>query len=69
MSVKYSNVKGILHQEKMHKFYIDGLEEMGVTHSQLGRPIHQLDYDEAKYEYTLAVFRSIDTERESNRWF
>jgi hypothetical protein len=69
MSVKYSNVKGILHQGKMHKIFIDRLIELGVTHSQLGHKVETLDYDEAKYEYTLAAFREIEAEHESNRWY
>jgi hypothetical protein len=69
MSVKYSNFKGILHQEKMHKYFIDSLLELGIKESQLGHPVETLDYDEAKYEYTLAAFRKIDSEIDSNRWF
>jgi hypothetical protein len=69
MSVKYSNVKGILHQERMHKIFIDRLIELGVTRSQLGTSIRDLDYDEAKYEYTMAAFREIDAETDSNRWY
>lgn len=69
MSVKYSNVKGILHQGKMHKIFIDRLIELGVTHSQLGHPVRDLDFEEAKYEYTLAAFREIDAEHENGKWF
>jgi hypothetical protein len=69
MSVKYSNVKGILHQERMHKIFIDRLIELGVTRSQLGTPVRDLDYDESKYEYTMAAFREIDAENDNNRWY
>lgn len=69
MHVKYSDVKGALHQEKIHKFYIDSLKELGVTHSQLGRPITTLDLEEAHYEYVLASFRVIDRENDNGKWF
>jgi hypothetical protein len=61
--------KVYLHQEKMRKFYIDSLQELGVTHSQLGRPITSLDLEEAHYEYVLASFRVIDRETESGKMF
>jgi len=70
MGILYASVlKKKLHQEKMHKIFIDRLVELGVTHSQLGHPVIDLDYDEAKFEYTLAAFKEIDAEKDSNRWF
>jgi hypothetical protein len=69
LSLKFSDVKKKLHQDKMHKIFIDGLREMGVTHSQLGHSIHELDYEEAHYEYMLAVFRRVDAETDSQKWF
>ncbi|WP_026572480.1 hypothetical protein [Bacillus sp. UNC438CL73TsuS30] len=70
MGILYSSmIKVKLHQDKMHKYFIKRLQELGVTHSQLGHPVEELDYDEAKYEYTLAAFREIDAERDANRWF
>lgn len=70
MGILYNSVKKAkLHQEKMHKYYIDRLIELGVIESQLGHSVHDLDYDEAKYEYTLAEIRAIDIRSDSNKWF
>jgi hypothetical protein len=70
MGILYASVmKKKLHQEKMHKIFIDRLIELGVTHSQLGHPVTDLEFEEAKYEYTLAAFREIDTAKDDNTWF
>jgi hypothetical protein len=70
MGILYASViKQKLHQERMHKIFIDRLVELGVTHSQLGHPVLSLDYDEAKYEYTIAAFKEIDVTKDSNKWF
>jgi hypothetical protein len=64
LGILYSSVvKQKLHQDKMHKYFIDRLIEMGVTQSQLGHKVTDLDFDEAKYEYTLASIRQADIER------
>lgn len=78
MGILYSSVlKQKLHQEKMHKYFIDGLIEMGVTQSQLGHKVTDLDYQEAKYEFTLSAIRQadiarakqIDIENSEHKWF
>lgn len=48
---------------------LDKLLELGIIKSQQGISIHQLDYEELKYELVLASFRQIDAENENNGWF
>ncbi|NRD80314.1 hypothetical protein HPT25_23615 [Bacillus sp. BRMEA1] len=58
-----------LHQELKHKFVLDKLRKLGVTHSQEGDPITELDYESLKYELVLASFKEMDVQSESNKWF
>jgi hypothetical protein len=58
-----------LHQEMMRNFVIERLIKMGVRQAQSGKSVHEMDYEEAKYELVLASFREIDTENPSNGWF
>jgi hypothetical protein len=65
MGILYTSViKQKLHQEKMHKYFIDGLVGMGITESQLGHKVQDLDYEEAKYECLIATFKRADIENE-----
>lgn len=59
---------GVLYNA-MHKYYIERLIELGVTHSQLGHPVRELDMDEAHYEFVLAEMNQIDIESDANKWF
>lgn len=70
MGLLFDSVKKVnLHQELKHKFILERLNKLGVTHSQLGCSIYDLDYDEAKYELVLAEMRQIDAENEESKWF
>ena len=50
-------------------FVLDRLKEQKVTHSQQGRPIEELEYDELKYELVLAGFRQVDVSTNASQWF
>lgn len=50
-------------------FVLNRLLEKGVTKSQQGIPVHDLDYDELKYELVLLSFSEIDVENDQGRWF
>jgi hypothetical protein len=70
MGVLYDSIKKVqLHQELKHKFVLERLRKLGVTHSQQGKSIHDLDYEEAKYELVLAEMRQVDVENENQRGF
>lgn len=51
------------------KIVLDELLEKGWTHTQDGRAVHDLSYDELKSELVLLAFREIDTECAENIWF
>jgi hypothetical protein len=70
MGILYDSMKKVsLHQELKHKFVLERLQKLGVRESQLGRPVHELDYEEAKYELVLAEMRQVDIENENGKWF
>lgn len=63
---------GILYDtvmESKRQFLIKDLLSMGVTLSQNGKSIRELDYEELKYELVLAAFRGIDVETDANNFF
>jgi|GEM_PF-2148437 hypothetical protein len=51
------------------QFVLDKLIEAGVTQGQSGKSVHDMDYEELKYELTLQAFRDIDITSDSNRWW
>ncbi|MFE8697946.1 hypothetical protein ACFYKT_16515 [Cytobacillus sp. FJAT-53684] len=67
MGILYDSVK--MQQELKHKFVIEKLLEVGITESQEGTSIYELDYEELKYELVMASFRQIDTQNDQNKWF
>jgi hypothetical protein len=56
-------------QNMKRQFVLEKLKEKGITHSQNGTSIEQLDYEELKYELVLAAFKEIDVVKDENRWF
>lgn len=56
-------------KEMKRNFVLERLLEKGVTKSQQGVPVHELDYVELKYELVLLSFREIDVEKGENNWF
>lgn len=56
-------------EERMKQMILNDLLEAGVKVGQSGRSIHEMDYDELKYEATLQAFRDIDIKSDSYRWF
>lgn len=63
---------GILYLKTMEakrQHIIKELLAKGITKDERGISIHDLSYDDLKYELVLQAFREIDVERESNKWF
>jgi hypothetical protein len=67
MGLQYKSV--MAHQEMKRNFVIEKLKEQGITHDQRGTSIHELSYDDLKYELVKAAFREIDVEKDENSWF
>ncbi|MCM3600656.1 hypothetical protein M3175_07930 [Robertmurraya korlensis] len=63
----YNSVKQ--HNEIKKQFVLDKLIKAGVTKGQSGKSVHDMDYDELKYELTLQAFREIDITSDSSRWW
>lgn len=55
--------------EQKRKFLLEELAERKVLVSQTGKSIHELEYEELKYELVIASFREIDAEKAENTWF
>jgi len=55
--------------EMKKNFVLERLLAAGVTESQQGVDIRNLDYEDLKYEWVLQSFREIDTECGENAWF
>jgi hypothetical protein len=66
---KLTNKSRTLHQELKQNFVIERLQKLGVTHSQLGRSIHECSYDELLFELVIASFKEIDSEHAESKWF
>lgn len=62
---KATNMKKNMKQQMV----LDRLHEIGVTHSQQGKPIQELEYDELKYELVLSEMRQVDIDHPDHKWF
>jgi hypothetical protein len=67
MGLLYKSV--MAQQEMKRNFVLDKLKAKGITHSQNGKSVNELDYEELKYELVLSAFREIDVEKDENKWF
>jgi hypothetical protein len=67
MGLLYDSVK--LQQEMKRNFVIEKLLEKGITHDPNGVSVHDMTYDDLKYELVKAAFREIDAESSENKWF
>lgn len=57
-------------QENMKRnFVLDELLEMGVIQTQEGVSVHELSYEDMKYQLVMASFRRIDAENSENAWY
>lgn len=65
MTTSASATKG----EMKKQFVLDRLLAAGVTHSQSGVSVYELDYEELKYEWVLLAFREIDADSGEAAWF
>ncbi|MBS4191776.1 hypothetical protein KHA94_16420 [Bacillus sp. FJAT-49705] len=62
--------KAVVVENKLkHNFILEQLQNVGITVSQQGIPLDQLNYEDLKYELVLASFRQKDVENENNGWF
>ena len=62
-------MKSLFVGETKRNFILDRLKELNITKTQTGKNVHDCDYEELKYEYTLASFREIDVQKSENAWF
>ena len=63
---------GILYQvamEAKRRYIIQELLEKGFTQNKQGKSVHDMDYEELKYELVLQAFKDIDAENDQNKWF
>ncbi|MFE4524711.1 hypothetical protein ACFRCQ_21825 [Cytobacillus firmus] len=67
MGILYKAV--VAEKQLKHNFILERLQKKGITVSQQGIPLDQLNYDEIKYEYVLATFREVDPENSEEKWF
>ncbi|MGY3716768.1 hypothetical protein ACWE42_14715 [Sutcliffiella cohnii] len=58
-----------LHQEMKRNIVLNELLDKGITKTQDGRDIHNVDYETLKYELVLQAFREKDVEADENKWF
>jgi hypothetical protein len=63
---------GILYRvamEAKRNHIIQELLEKGVKHNKEGKSIHDMDYEDLKELLVLTIFRQLDREGESAKWF
>lgn len=63
---------GILYRitmEAKRNHIIQELLEKGVKHNTEGKGIHDMDYEDLKELLVLTIFRQMDREGESAKWF
>lgn len=63
----YNSVK--LQKDFKAEFVLEKLLAAGVTKGQSGKSVHDMSYEELKYELALQAFREIDIKSDSQRWF
>lgn len=57
-------------KEELMKLMIrNDLIAAGVAFGQSGKSVHDMDFEELKYEATLQAFRDIDISVDGQRWF
>lgn len=55
-------------REMKKQFVLERLLAAGVTHSQSGVSVYELDYEDLKFELVIQEFRNIDSECGSQAW-
>lgn len=55
--------------EMKKNFILEKLLAAGVSRSQSGVDVRELDYESLKYEWVLQAFREVDMENENEGWF
>lgn len=67
MGVLYNAMK--LQKQMKHEFVLERFNELGITHTQQGKPIQELTYKELLHELVLAEMRQVDIDRPEHKWF
>ncbi|ALC92082.1 hypothetical protein AM500_21520 [Bacillus sp. FJAT-18017] len=58
-----------LELELKKQFILEKLLGMGVSQTDTGKSVFELDYDDLKQQWVLATFRQIDIEADANKWY
>jgi hypothetical protein len=58
-----------LELELKKQFVLEKLVALGVTETDTGKSVYELDYADLKQQWVLAEFRKIDNECGSAQWF
>lgn len=67
MGILYTSVQ--LQKKMQRNMILERLQILGIANTQEGISIHDLDYDELKYELIIAEIRQVDIEHPEHRWF
>lgn len=68
-TLKRCDFVGPIQENMKRNFVLEHLKAKGITHTQNGTSIIELDYESLKYELVLASFREIDAENSEGKWF
>lgn len=67
MGVLFNTMK--LQKQMKYEFVLERFKELGITHTQQGKPIQELTYQELLTELVLAEMRQVDIDHPNHRWF
>jgi hypothetical protein len=67
MGILYNSVK--LQKQIKQEMVLERLLELGVTKSQTGKSVHDLQYSELKTLWVLAEMRQVDIDHPDHTWF
>lgn len=56
-------------KKKLQKIILDSLLGKGVTHTNDGTPLQELDYWQLREIAVLSSIKEVDVEHSSNEWF
>jgi len=67
MGVLYDSIK--LQKKMKRDMVIERLEALGVTTSQTGQSIHDMEYGDLKILWVLSEMRQVDIDHPDHKWF
>jgi 3-deoxy-D-manno-octulosonate 8-phosphate phosphatase KdsC-like HAD superfamily phosphatase len=67
LGVLFNTMK--LQKQKKHEFVLERFKELGITHTQQGKPIQELTYQELLTELVLVEMRQVDIDCPDHKWF